>query len=81
MDSSWVWVFVGGRGRQSEKSIEPYVADQQIFRKATAGARAVVMLVGLLQLANSNFEGVSRRKFNSLSPNAYGFAPTTELQF
>ena len=43
--------------------------------------RAVVMLSGLLQLEDSNFEGVLRRKFNALSRDAYGLAPTEELQF
>ena len=32
-----VWVCVGELSSQSEKSIERYVADQQSFRKATAG--------------------------------------------
>ena len=40
-----------------------------------------MMLGGLLQLENSNFEGVLRRKFNALSLDAYGLAPTEELQF
>ena len=39
------------------------------------------MLAGLLQLKNSNFEGFPRRKFNALSRDAYGFAPTEEFQF
>jgi len=39
------------------------------------------MLSGLLQLEKSNFEGVLRRKFNALSRDAYGLAPTEELQF
>ena len=39
------------------------------------------MLVGLLQLENSNFEGVLRRKFNALSRDTYGLAPTEECQF
>ena len=43
--------------------------------------RAVVLLAGLLQLENSNFEGVRRRKFNALSRDAYGFAPAEEFQF
>jgi hypothetical protein len=43
--------------------------------------RAVMMLAGMLQLENSNFEGVLRRKLNALSRAAYGFAPTEELQF
>jgi len=39
------------------------------------------MLAGLVQLENSNFEGVRRRKFNALSRDAYGFAPAEEFQF
>ena len=39
------------------------------------------MFAGLLQLENSNFEGVLRRELNALSRAAYGFAPTEELQF
>jgi hypothetical protein len=41
------------------------------------------MLAGLLQLENSNFEGALTlpRKFNALSRDAYGLAPTEELQF
>ena len=39
------------------------------------------MFTGLLQLENSNFEGVLRRKFSALSRDAYGLAPTEELQF
>ena len=39
------------------------------------------MLAGLLQLENSNLEGDLRRKFDALSRDAYGFAPTEELQF
>ena len=39
------------------------------------------MLAGLLQLENYNFEGVLHRKCNALSRDAYGFAPTEELQF
>ena len=39
------------------------------------------MLTGLLQLENSNFEGVLRRMFNAFSRDAYGLAPTEELQF
>jgi len=39
------------------------------------------MLSGLLQLEDSNFEGDLRRKFNALSRDAYGLAPTEELQF
>ena len=39
------------------------------------------MLAGLLQLENSNFEGVQCRKFNALSRDAYGFAPTEEFHF
>jgi len=39
------------------------------------------MLAGLLQLENSNFQGVLRRKFNAFSRDAYGLAPTEELQF
>ena len=42
---------------------------------------AVVVLAGLLQLVNFNFEGVLRRTFNALSRDAYVFAPTEELQF
>ena len=42
--------------------------------------RAVVMLAGLLQLENSNFEGVLHRKFNALSRDAYRPAPTEELE-
>ena len=42
---------------------------------------AVVMLAGLLQLENFNFEGVPRRKFNPLSRDAYGLAPAEEFQF
>ena len=38
------------------------------------------MLAGLLQLENSNFEGVLCRKFNALSRDAYGLAPTEELE-
>ena len=38
--------------------------------------RAVVMVAGLLQLEISNFEGVLRRKFNALSRDACGFAPS-----
>ena len=72
---------MGELSSQSEKSIERYVVGQQSFRKATAGVRAVVMLAGLLQLENSNFQGVLRRKFNAFSRDAYGLAPTEELQF
>ena len=39
------------------------------------------MLTGLLQVENSNFEGVLRRMFNAFSRDAYGLAPTEELQF
>jgi len=38
-------------------------------------------LAGLLQLENSNFEGVPRRKSNAFSCDAYLLAPTEELQF
>ena len=87
IDSPSVWVFVGELSSQSAKSIERYVADQQSFRKATAGVSAVVMLAGLLQLENSNLEDVPRmmfNMFNALSRDAYRFAPTEsteELQF
>ena len=37
------------------------------------------MLAGLLQLENSNFEGVLRKKFYAFSRD--GFVPTEELQF
>ena len=75
---------MGELSSQSAKSIERYVADQQSFRKATAGVSAVVMLAGLLQLENSNFEDVPRMMFNALSRDAYRLAPTEsaeELQF
>ena len=39
-----------------------------------------MMLAGLLQQDNFNFEGVPCRKFNALSRDAYGLAPTEELQ-
>jgi hypothetical protein len=39
------------------------------------------MLAGLLQLENSNFEGILRKKFDALSRGAYGVAPTEEFQF
>jgi len=39
------------------------------------------MLAGLLQLENSNFEGVLHRMLNALNRDAYGLAPTEELQF
>ena len=45
------------------------------------GVCAVVMLTGLLQPENSNFEGVPRRKFNAFSRDAYGLAAAEELQF
>jgi len=35
----------------------------------------------MLQAESSNFEGVLRRKFNALSLDAHGFAPTEKLQF
>ena len=38
------------------------------------------MLAGLLQLENSNFEGVLCRKFNAFIRAAYGFALTEELK-
>ena len=38
------------------------------------------MLAGLLQLENPNLEGILRRKFIALSLDAYGRAPTEELQ-
>ena len=37
------------------------------------------MLVGLLQLENSNFEGVLRRKFNVLSRDTYGLASNRRM--
>ena len=39
------------------------------------------MLAGLLQLENSNFEGVLRKKFYAFSRDANGLVPTEELQF
>jgi hypothetical protein len=39
------------------------------------------MLAGSLQVEKSNFEGDLRRKSNALSHDAYGIAPTEELQF
>ena len=42
---------------------------------------AVVVLKGLLQLENSNFEDVLRKKFDALSRGAYGVVPTEEFQF
>ena len=39
------------------------------------------MLAGLLQLENSNFEGVLRKKFHAFSRDANGLVPTEELQF